>query len=53
MDLENTKYENCQKNLHNKCKFCEKDLKPIGLEYLYTNVSLKFKRRKRKNIIEK
>lgn len=40
MDLENTKYENCQKNFHNKCKFCGKDLKPIGLEYLYTNVSL-------------
>lgn len=39
MDLENTKYENCQKNLHNKCKFCGKDLKPIGLDYLYTNVS--------------
>ena len=39
MDLENTKYENCQKNLRNKCKFCGKDLKPIGLDYLYTNVS--------------
>ena len=39
MDLKNTKYENCQKNLHNKCKFCGKDLKPIGLDYLYTNVS--------------
>ncbi len=39
MDLENTKYENCQKNFHNKCKFCGKDLKPIGLDYLYTNVS--------------
>lgn len=39
MDLENTKYENCQKNFHNRCKFCGKDLKPIGLDYLYTNVS--------------
>lgn len=39
MALENTKYENCQKNFHNKCKFCGKDLKPIGLDYLYTNVS--------------
>ena len=39
MDLENTKYENCQKNFHNKCKFCGKELKPIGLDYLYTNVS--------------
>ena len=41
MDLENTKYENCQKNFHNKCKFCGKDLKPIGLDYLYINVSPK------------
>ncbi len=39
MDLENTKYENCQKNFHNRCKFCGKDLKPIGLDYLYTNIS--------------
>lgn len=39
MDLENTKYENCQKNFHNKCKFCGKELKPIGLDYLYTNIS--------------
>lgn len=36
MDLENTKYENCQKNFHNKCKFCGKELNPIGLDYLYT-----------------
>lgn len=42
MDLENTKYENCQKNLHNKCKFCGKDLKPIGLDYLYANISPDF-----------
>ena len=41
MDLENTKYENFQKNFHNKCKFCGKDLKPIELDYLYTNVSSK------------
>lgn len=39
MDLENTKYENSKKNFYNKCKFCGKDLKPIGLDYLYTNVS--------------
>lgn len=39
MDLENTKYENCQKNFHNKCKFCGKDLKQMVLDYLYTNVS--------------
>ncbi len=41
MDLENTKYKNCQKDFHNKCKFCGKELKPIGLDYLYTNVSSK------------
>lgn len=39
MDLENIKYKNYQKNFHNKCKFCRKELKPIGLDYLYTNVS--------------
>lgn len=38
MDLENIKYENCQKNFHSKCKFCGKELKPIGLDYLYTNI---------------
>ena len=25
---------------HNKCKFCGKDLKPIGLDYLYANIPL-------------
>lgn len=39
MDLENIKCDNCQKNFHNKCKFCGKKLKPIGLDYLYTNIS--------------
>ena len=39
MDLENTKCNNYQKNFHNKCKFCGKELKPIGLDYLYTNIS--------------
>ena len=38
MDLENIKCDNCQKNFHNKCKFCGKELKPIGLDYLYTNI---------------
>ena len=42
MDLENTKCNNYQKNFHNKCKFCGKDLKPIGLDYLYTNISPDF-----------
>lgn len=39
MDLENTKCDNYQKNFHSKCKFCGKKLKPIGLDYLYTNIS--------------
>ena len=42
MDLENTKCDNYQKNFHNKCKFCGKELKPIGLDYLYTNISPDF-----------
>lgn len=28
------------KTFHNKCKFCGKDLKPIGLDYLYANIPL-------------
>lgn len=28
------------KIFHNKCKFCGKDLKPIGLDYLYANMTL-------------
>lgn len=39
MDLENT---NCDKVIHNrfkKCEFCGKELKPIGLDYLYVNIS--------------
>ena len=28
------------KIFHNKCKFCGKDLKPIGLDYLYANMPL-------------
>ncbi len=39
MDLENTKCDNYQRNFHSKCKFCGKELKPIGLDYLYTNIS--------------
>ena len=42
MALENTKYDNNKKNLNSKCKFCGKDLKPIGLDYLYVNVSPEF-----------
>ena len=28
------------KIFHNKCKFCGKDLKPIGLDYLYANIPI-------------
>ena len=40
MDLENMKCNSKDKIFHNKCKFCGKDLKPIGLDYLYANISL-------------
>ena len=40
MDLENTKCNSKDKIFHNKCKFCGKDLKPIGLDYLYANMPL-------------
>ena len=42
MALENTKYDSNKKNLNSKCKFCGKDLKPIGLDYLYVNISPEF-----------
>ena len=42
MALENTKYDCNKKNLNSKCKFCGKDLKPIGLDYLYVNISPEF-----------
>lgn len=40
MDLENTKCNTKDETFHNKCKFCGKDLKPIGLDYLYANMPL-------------
>lgn len=40
MDLENTKCNSKDEIFHNKCKFCGKDLKPIGLDYLYANMPL-------------
>ena len=40
MDLENMKCNSKDKIFHNKCKFCGKDLKPIGLDYLYANMPL-------------
>ena len=42
MALENTKYDGNKKNLNSKCKFCGKDLKPIGLDYLYVNIFPEF-----------
>lgn len=40
MDLENMKCNSKDKIFYNKCKFCGKDLKPIGLDYLYANMPL-------------
>ena len=40
MDLENMKCNSKDKIFHNKCKFCGKDLKPRGLDYLYANMPL-------------
>ena len=40
MDLENMKCNSKDKIFHNECEFCGKDLKPIGLDYLYANMPL-------------
>ena len=40
MDLENMKCKSKDEIFHNKCKFCGKDLKPIGLDYLYANIPI-------------
>ena len=40
MDLENMKCNSKEEIFHNKCKFCGKDLKPIGLDYSYANMPL-------------
>ena len=40
MDLENMKCNSKEEIFHNKCEFCGKDLKPIGLDYLYANIPL-------------
>ena len=39
MDLENTNYNELIHNRFKKCGFCGKELKPIGLDYLYANIS--------------
>ena len=39
MDLENT---NCDEVIHNRfkrCEFCGKELRPVGFDYLYVNIS--------------
>ena len=40
MDLENMKCKSKDEIFHNKCKFCGKDLNPIGLDYLYANIPI-------------
>ena len=40
MDLKNMKCKSKDEIFHNKCKFCGKDLKPIGLDYLYANIPI-------------
>lgn len=39
MDSENTKYDEVIHNRLKKCEFCGKELRPIGLDYLYVNIS--------------
>lgn len=39
MDLENTNYSEVKKNKRKKCEFCGRELEPIGLDYLYVNIS--------------
>ena len=39
---------NCSEVIHNKlkkCEFCGKELAPIGLDYLYANISPDSKKR--------
>ena len=39
MTLENTKYSKTIHRKLKKCEFCNKELKPIGLDFLYANIS--------------
>lgn len=39
MDLDNTKSNKIIHKEFKKCGFCGKELTPIGLDYLYTNIS--------------
>ena len=39
MDSENIHYDEVMHNKLKKCEFCGKELQPIGLDYLYANIS--------------
>lgn len=39
MDSENTNYDEVIHNRFKKCEFCGKELQPIGLDYIYINIS--------------
>ena len=39
MDSENTNCDDIKHNRLKKCGFCGKELQPIGLDYLYANIS--------------
>ena len=39
MGLESTESDEFIHNWFKKCEFCGKELKPIGLDYLYANIS--------------
>jgi len=39
MGLENTNYNEVINNKIKKCEFCGRELEPIGLDYLYVNIS--------------
>ena len=39
MDLDNTKFNEIIHKKFKRCEFCNKELTPIGLDYLYANIS--------------
>ena len=39
MDLGNTKFNEIIHKEFKRCEFCNKELTPIGLDYLYANIS--------------
>ena len=47
MDLDNTKFNKIIHKKFKRCEFCNKELTPIGLDYLYANIfpdSIKYER---------